>query len=42
MLRRRLLALPAGLLAAPALAQDAYPSRAIRVVMPLAAGSAWT
>jgi tripartite-type tricarboxylate transporter receptor subunit TctC len=40
MLRRRLLALPLGLLAAPALAQDAYPSRPIRVIMPLAAGSA--
>jgi tripartite-type tricarboxylate transporter receptor subunit TctC len=40
MLRRRLLALPAGLLAMPALAQDAFPSRPIRVIMPLAAGSA--
>ncbi|MGG5818626.1 Bug family tripartite tricarboxylate transporter substrate binding protein [Falsiroseomonas sp. HW251] len=40
MLRRRLLAIPAGLLAAPALAQDAFPNRPIRVVMPLAAGSA--
>ena len=41
MLRRRLLALPAALLAAPALAQDGpFPSRPIRVIMPLAAGSA--
>jgi tripartite-type tricarboxylate transporter receptor subunit TctC len=40
MLRRHLLALPAGLLAAPALAQEAFPSRPIRVIMPLAAGSA--
>jgi tripartite-type tricarboxylate transporter receptor subunit TctC len=38
--RRHALALPFGLLAAPALAQDAYPSRPIRVIMPLAAGSA--
>jgi tripartite-type tricarboxylate transporter receptor subunit TctC len=40
MLRRRVLSLPFGLLAAPALAQDAYPSRPVRVIMPLAAGSA--
>jgi tripartite-type tricarboxylate transporter receptor subunit TctC len=40
MLRRHMLALPAGLLAAPALAQDAYPGRPIRILMPLAAGSA--
>jgi tripartite-type tricarboxylate transporter receptor subunit TctC len=38
--RRRALAVPLCLLAAPALAQDAYPNRPIRVVMPLAAGSA--
>jgi tripartite-type tricarboxylate transporter receptor subunit TctC len=40
MLRRHLLALPAAMLARPALAQDAYPNRPIRVIMPLAAGSA--
>jgi tripartite-type tricarboxylate transporter receptor subunit TctC len=38
--RRRLLALPLLALAAPALAQEAYPNRPIRVIMPLAAGSA--
>ena len=40
MLRRHVLALPSLLLAAPALAQEAWPARPIRVVMPLAAGSA--
>lgn len=38
--RRPLLALPLGLLAAPALAQESPANRPIRVVMPLAAGSA--
>ena len=40
MRRRHLLALLPASLAVPALAQDAYPSRPIRVIMPLAAGSA--
>lgn len=40
MLRRHVLALPSVLLAAPALAQEAWPARPLRVVMPLAAGSA--
>jgi tripartite-type tricarboxylate transporter receptor subunit TctC len=40
MLRRHFLALPPMLLAAPALAQEAWPARPIRVIMPLAAGSA--
>lgn len=36
--RRRMLAAGAGLLAAPALAQPAWPNRAVRIVVPLAAG----